>query len=126
MLRDGVDRTGLRSRMLKVGLDRCHISEISMAELASGASKMASERGYFELSFVRTILDAVPFGGMHSKSSEIFGNIKSDLEKKGTPLEDMDILIAATAIDRNYILVAHNTSHFKRIPGLKIEDWLSA
>lgn len=124
MLRDGLNRTGVRGKMLETGLEKCHISEISMAELSSGAHKMGSERGYFELSFVRSILTPVPFGGENSHAAEIFGELKARLEHKGTRLDDMDLLIAATALDRNLILVTHNKKHFSRIPRLKIEDWL--
>jgi len=125
MLRDGANRTGLRSKMLEAGLDKCHVSEISMAELASGANKMNSERGFFELSFIRSVFTIVPFGGENSQAAEIFGSLKAKLERKGVKLDDMDLLIAAVAIDRNMVFVTHNIKHFKRIKGLKIEDWLT-
>jgi tRNA(fMet)-specific endonuclease VapC len=51
--------------------------------------------------------------------------IYQDLRSKGTPLEDADILIAATAIEHDAILVTDNTKHFARVDGLKLENWVS-
>jgi tRNA(fMet)-specific endonuclease VapC len=45
------------------------------------------------------------------------------LEKKGTPIGPNDLIIAASVLANNGILVTHNTSEFKRVPHLNIEDW---
>jgi tRNA(fMet)-specific endonuclease VapC len=45
------------------------------------------------------------------------------LEKKVTPLVNMDTLIAAAALSTGAILVSHNTKHFSKIKGLKVENW---
>jgi tRNA(fMet)-specific endonuclease VapC len=49
--------------------------------------------------------------------------IYRQLRSLGTPLEDADILIAATALEHDAILVTDNTRHFERIEGLKLENW---
>ena len=46
------------------------------------------------------------------------------LRKLGTPLDDMDLLIAGIAIENDMTLVTHNMKHFSRIPGLKLQDWI--
>ena len=46
------------------------------------------------------------------------------LEKSGTPIGDLDMLIAATAKRCDYILVINSTDHFRRVPGLKVENWM--
>ena len=46
------------------------------------------------------------------------------LEAKGQKIGDMDMFIAATALEEDLILVTGNTEHFERIPGLKIENWM--
>jgi tRNA(fMet)-specific endonuclease VapC len=46
------------------------------------------------------------------------------LEKRGKPISDMDMFIAATAIEEDLILVTDNVKHFSRIPGLKVENWM--
>jgi len=56
---------------------------------------------------------------------EKYGEIRSLLEKQGTPLEHADLQIASIALSRNMTLITENIRHFKRVPGLKIENWLS-
>ncbi|MBD2337896.1 type II toxin-antitoxin system VapC family toxin [Calothrix sp. FACHB-156] len=51
--------------------------------------------------------------------------IHADLKRKGTPIQEADILIAATAIARGLILVS-NDSDLLRVEGLNLENWLSA
>jgi predicted nucleic acid-binding protein len=54
---------------------------------------------------------------------DIFGEIKSNLERKGNIIEDMDILIAATALLHNLFLVTNNVKHFEKIKDLIMENW---
>jgi len=124
MLRDKGDTTGLRSRALQVGLDNCYVSAISIAELYSGAYRMKSERGLHEVDFVRTIFKILPFGFQGVVDPELFGRNKSLLSHSGLPLDDMDLLIGSSAQANGMVMVSHNTKHFSRIPGLKVEDWL--
>jgi len=46
------------------------------------------------------------------------------LRRLGTPLDNMDLLIAGIAIENDMTLVTHNMKHFSRIPGLKLQDWI--
>jgi predicted nucleic acid-binding protein len=62
----------------------------------------------------------IPLG---SESTQIFGMLKSQMERKGTRLDDFDLAIAATALAHNLILVTNNLNHFKRIAGLKLANW---
>jgi len=47
----------------------------------------------------------------------------SELRNSGTPLDDIDLLIAGIALANDWTLVTHNTRHFERISGLTLEDW---
>jgi tRNA(fMet)-specific endonuclease VapC len=51
------------------------------------------------------------------------GEIRAHLASKGTPIGPYDVLIAGQAKARKLTLVTHNTIEFKRVPGLKVEDW---
>ena len=52
--------------------------------------------------------------------AEIFGSVRSDLRRSGRRISDLDILIGATAVHHDLILLTRNLRHFDRIPGLKI------
>lgn len=52
--------------------------------------------------------------------------IRADLASKGTPIGPYDVLIAGQARARKLTLVTHNTTAFRRVPGLKVEDWKAA
>ena len=54
-----------------------------------------------------------------------YGRIRALLRNKGTPIGQMDMLIAAHAKSRDMTLVTNNTCEFERVEGLNIEDWLS-
>ena len=47
-----------------------------------------------------------------------------ELKKKGELIEDADILVAASAITNDLVLITDNEKHFRRIEGLKVENWL--
>lgn len=53
------------------------------------------------------------------KSAEIY----ADLRQQGTPVDDIDLLIAGVAIANNLVLVTHNQKHFGKIKKLKLRDW---
>ncbi len=56
--------------------------------------------------------------------AERAADIYDELRKAGKLVEDADILIAATALENGMTVVTDNTEHFKRIKGLKLENWL--
>lgn len=57
------------------------------------------------------------------QAATIYGRIRYELERQGQVIGPMDLLIAATALANNLILVTHNTTEFSRIAGLLLEDW---
>ena len=56
-------------------------------------------------------------------AAQVFGNIRSTLEARGTPIGPFDMLIAAHAISREMILVSDNTREFSRVEGIKLANW---
>ena len=54
-----------------------------------------------------------------------FGELRGQLMDSGTPMPDMDGLIAATALTENLTLVTHNVADFNAVPDLRIENWLA-
>ena len=100
--------------------DEICISAISYAELSFGLEKKGSEKLFNEVNTILGKLSIIDFNG---SQSEQYGRIRLRLEKSGTPLGDMDMLIAAAALYAGAILVSHNIKHFSKIEGIKIEDW---
>ena len=100
--------------------DEISISAITYAEICFGLEKKGSEKLFNEVNVVMGKLSIVDFD---SSQSELYGRIRLKLEKLGTLIGDMDILIAAAALSAGAILVTHNVKHFSKIKNLKIEDW---
>lgn len=57
------------------------------------------------------------------REAKIAASIRFDLEQKGKPIGHYDVLIAATALQQNAVLITNNTREFSRIEALKIKDW---
>jgi len=99
------------------------ISVISYGELYYGAEK--SRQVEKNLAVVRRIAELFPIINTTKAIMETFAELKSSLWIKGRLISDFDLIIAATALSRNYILVTNNEKHFRRIPALQIENWTS-
>ncbi len=97
------------------------ISSVTLMELYYGAFK--SQKVESNLAKVRKIENSLEIIPVNQDQVEIFGMLKVKLESAGTPLDDFDLILAATALSHNLILVTNNESHFSRIEGLKIENW---
>lgn len=101
--------------------DPMAISAISLTELYYGAYK--SRHVAANLAKVRTIEESFEILPVGIGLADIFGMIKAQLEKDGNRLDDFDIAIAACALSGNMTLVTNNEKHFRRIAGLKFENW---
>jgi tRNA(fMet)-specific endonuclease VapC len=97
------------------------ISVITYGELFFGAKK--SGRPEKNLARVRRIAELFPIIEITPAIMETYGEYKAILSGAGTLIDDMDLLIAATAISHNLILVTNNSRHFSRVEGLEIENW---
>jgi tRNA(fMet)-specific endonuclease VapC len=115
---------GLIQRLLAKALGDVGVSTITVGELQFGAAKSAkTEQNRAALAQFLLPLDIVSF---NEDAAAHYGSIRAFLEKKGTPIGALDTLIAAHALSRDCVLVTHNVREFKRVPRLRIEDWLKA
>ena len=101
--------------------DPLKISVITLLELYYGAYK--SEKVMGNLAKVRRIENVFDIIAVDFPIAETFGMIKSDMEIQGIPLDDFDLAIAACALAHNLTLVTNNEKHFRRVEGLKLENW---
>jgi tRNA(fMet)-specific endonuclease VapC len=99
------------------------ISIITFGELLYGAKKSSQKDR--NTSVVYRLAEVFPIVGITRSTIETFTEIKLALDRKGERIEDFDLLIAATALSLNYILVTNNTKHYKRIEGLQLENWIA-
>lgn len=100
--------------------DLC-ISVVTYAELMHGVEKsQAVEKNRIAMSLFLSAITVFDFDG---EAAEAYGQIRAELERKGTPIDPMDLLIAGHARSQGLILVTNNTREFARVTGLRIEDW---
>ncbi|HLP14845.1 MAG TPA: type II toxin-antitoxin system VapC family toxin [Bacteroidota bacterium] len=98
-----------------------YISVVTYGELYFGAEKSKSPQK--NLSTVQRIGEIFPVIDVTKSIMETFGRLKAGLGRKGNVLDDMDLIIASTAMTHNYTLVTNNEKHFRKIPDLQIENW---
>ena len=110
----------LEAKFDKVIADNCFVSEITLAELKFGVEKSEKpEKNKKALDNFLTGVQILPI--FHSL--ELYAKEKARLQKAGTPIDDFDLLIGVTSVSHKMTMVTNNTNHFKRIKGIKLEDW---
>jgi tRNA(fMet)-specific endonuclease VapC len=100
--------------------DDIGMSAISCAELVYGLEKKQSPRLFAE---VNTVINKMRILAFAEETARCYGKLRAALEKSGTPLSNMDMLIAASALCAKATLVSHNVKHFSKVDGIKVEDW---
>ena len=112
----------MHEKIEHAGIENCFISEISIAELKFGAENSSSLiKNRETIDKFQNLFTIVPI----FTALDIYAKEKTRLRKKGKILDDFDLLIGATAISNNFILVTKNISDFERLENIKIEDWTS-
>ena len=103
-------------RMGEIGL-----CSVVAAELAYGVAKSGSPRNRQALEMFLAPLIILPFD---EAALWAYGDLRSELERKGTPIGALDTMIAAHALSQQSTLVTNNTREFARVPGLALENWV--
>jgi tRNA(fMet)-specific endonuclease VapC len=97
------------------------ISTITLSELRYGVAKSAHKaKNAAALDEFIIPLEIVPFD---EEAARVYGDIRTSLEKAGSPIGAMDMLIAAHALSLGIPVVTNNTREFARISGLSVIDW---
>lgn len=116
----------LQAKFAEVGLIRCFVSEITIAELLVGVANSApnwqprqrQQIIQFRELFAEQVLPIAP-------ALEIYAEQKANLRRLGRPINEFAILISSTALAHNLALVTHNTKHFVNMVDLVIENWVN-
>ncbi len=97
------------------------ISSITVSELNYGVEK--SSKAVENMVALKEFLQPLVVIDYDENDASIYGSIRTDLERRGSPIGAMDLLIASQAVSRDLVLVTNNEKEFKRIKNLSIENW---
>ena len=112
----------VKARFDEAGPDALTVSTVVLAELFYGAARHPNAAAIRrEIGDLASRLDVVPWD---EEAAEHYGAIRAALEKRGTPLGAMDMLIAAHARSRGATLVSNDVRHFDRVEGLLVANWV--
>ena len=110
----------LKSKFEDVGPENCFISEITLAELKFGVAKSQTKKKNQQA--LENFLSGVQILPIFP-ALDIYASEKARLQKSGKVIDDFDLLIGATAVSFDLVMVTNNTNHFNRIKDIKLEDW---
>jgi tRNA(fMet)-specific endonuclease VapC len=115
-----------KSPPLQQRLNSTPVNEIIVCSIVKGELFYGSRRSNNPAKSLQTQQDflaqfiSLPFD---DTAAIVYGRIRAELAKAGTPIGPNDLQIAAIAIAHDLTLVTHNTREFSRVEGLKLEDW---
>ena len=99
------------------------ISWVTLAELEFGVAKSQHQENN------QTALDEfvlpLEIASFDRETARVYGRVRAMLEKKGTPIGSLDMMIGAHALSLGVTLATNNTKEFSRIKGLTVVDWLN-
>lgn len=109
-------------RLFNAHVGQLCISAVTWGELVCGAEKSEQkEKNLLVLEGFAARLEILPFDG---QSATQFGQIKAELELEGKKIGSYDMMIAGHARSHGLIVVTNNTREFKRVEGLRVENWI--
>ena len=108
-------------RIAAVGEANVLTSVIVACELRYGAARRGSRRLSRQ---IEAILGALTIRPLESDVERVYASIRVTLERKGTPIGAHKMLIAAHARAIDAVCVTDNVAEFKRVPALRVENWL--
>ncbi len=98
------------------------LPSVTVAELFYGAEKSKAKKKNLAIveNFISTF-EIIPFD---EKCCKTYARIRASLEKVGAPIGPMDLLMASISLANNFTLITNNVREFRRVKGLKLENWL--
>jgi len=97
------------------------VSSVTLSELEYGVAKSANpQKNRLALAEFMTPLAVVPYD---DAVAPVYGCVRSDLERAGTPIGPLDTMIAAHALSLRLTVVTGNVREFRRVSGLMVQNW---
>lgn len=112
----------VRKRLQKIPVGNVAVSSIVVAELCYGVAQ--SQKRKHNQAALDDFLEYLLVLDWPAEAALPYSEVRAHLKRKGTPIGAMDLLIAVHAIAENAVLVTDNVSEFRRVPRLKVENWL--
>ena len=116
--------TVLIANLASVPPEQQFTSSITLGELIYGAYRLRERADPLLERLDGTLLSNLPTLPFDAAAARRYGEIRAELERRGTPLGDADLRIGAIALARGFTVVTGNVRHFQRIPDLLVENWL--
>ena len=115
------DRPKITERFAALDRDEVAVSVITLGELAFGMAKSANPvQAQQGIAWVMHVARILP---LTSEAARYYGEIRGALSGAGNIIGPNDLWIAAHALAENLILVTNNEREFRRVKGLKVENW---
>lgn len=112
---------GAAARFKRTPAAEIGISSVVLAELYYGADLLPN-RSVLRKN-IQEFASGLALLSWDAAAADHYGSIRAELERKGTLIGAMDMMIAAHARSIDAVLVTNNTKHFRRVPRLKVENW---
>jgi predicted nucleic acid-binding protein len=116
--------TALVAKLASVPPEDQFTSSITLGELIYGAHRLRTHTSLFLDRLENALLPNLPVLPFDSAAARRYGEVRAELERRGTPLGEADLRIGAIALSRGLTVVTGNVRHFQRIPDLPVENWL--
>ena len=110
-------------RIAEVGERHVCTSIVVAAKLRYGAARRGSERLGERIEAVLSALAVLAFD---DPADRYYAELRTHLERRGTPIGPNDMLIAAQALASDLTVISANVGEFRRVPNLRVENWLDA
>ena len=111
-------------KMASIPQEQQFTSSVTAAELVYGAYRFKPRTAALLERISAILSNYMPVLPFDREAAYRYGQIRADLESKGTPIGDADLRIASIALARNLTVVTGNIVHFRRVPDLPVENWL--
>lgn len=115
--------SALVARLALVPPEQQFTSSITLGELVYGAHRSSRAEALLER-IESKLLPDLPILPFDAFAARRYGEVRAELEQAGTPIGDADMRIAAIALARGFKVVTGNERHFRRVPGLEVENWM--
>ena len=116
----GVPR--VREKLETIPLSEIALSPVVLGELEHGVEKSQQQQRNRER--LTRVVEGLPLIPLDAQTSQRYGVIRAELERRGTPIGANDCWIAAQALSLGVVLITDNMGEFSRVKGLPLENWL--